>query len=537
MELNKALSIAINHIAEFGLTDTVLQKPKELEMLKDVRFKFQIEEEIRNCINGVKKCIPNGEDAPSVDCFRKLEMMRINYTLLPKKVLYDYRKCAIIEPIDQIKYLTIVLMVAEEIEKRRVAVSENIVFSYRLLLEENKLFDPNYHFGAFTKKYREELANPQNKVIVKCDLANFYDRLNLHKLESILYDLPVEKKIVRIINEILLFWAERNSYGLPVGNDASRILAEASLIDIDNFLISHNVEYIRFVDDFILFAEDAKTAHFWLSILIERLSKEGLLINQSKTEILENDFKSKIGSDYENTPDDKIADFLENGAEIYVGGYSGEVPLKFLDISPEKESEIRKQNEANLLNKLSSDLIIKPQNFIDFCETILIKNKFNLVVHLPILLEKFPQLVPYTVDFLIVNADKLDASQTREIRESFENDWIKNSDKLPDYILAPLIRFFASKHFKNKKVLIGLFRSLPANRGIYIRRTLLDNLYNIIDRNEAREILESYSKASNWEKRQIIYILKKYLDVGEARGVFKTIKAEHNEPFVKGLVS
>lgn len=537
MDLNKALKIAIDHIEEFGLTDTILQKPKELENLKIESFRRRIEEDVRNCIKEVKGCFSLGPDSIAVDCFSKLKMLRIYHTLMPKKVLYDYRKCAIIEPIDQIKYLTVVLMLAEEIEKHRIPITDNVVFSYRLLIHEKKLFHPNYHFGEFTKAYKKELENPANRVVVRCDIANFYDRLNLHKLEAILYNLPVEKKLVKIINEILLFWSERNSYGLPVGNNASRILAEASLIDVDKFLISHNVKYIRFVDDFILFAEDAKTAHFWLSLLIERLSKEGLMINQSKTEIFENDPKLKLNADETGTTGSKIADFLENTPDTYIGGYGGEVPLKFLDISPERRNEIRKQNETNLLENLTTDLIIDPEDFIDFCETISVKNKYELAIHLPNLLEKFPQLTPYIIDFLIVNAEKISSDDKKKIAQTFDNSWIKNHDKLPEYILAPLIRFFANPNFENKKVLINLYRALPANKGVYIHRVLLDNLYGIIDRNEAKEIQDSYSKTSNWEKRQIINILKKYFEVGELRAIFKTIKAEHNEAFIEGMVS
>ena len=539
MELNKALKIAIDHIEEYGLTDTILQKPKELENLKIPEFRSKIEEEVRNCINEIKTCASPDKDNINVECFSRLKMLRIHHTLLPKKVLYDYRKCAIIESIDQIKYLTIVLMLAEEIEKHRIPVSDNIVYSYRISVNDKRLFDPNYHYGEFNKKYKEEILNPINKVIVKCDIANFYDRLNLHKLEAVLYNLPVEKKLVKVINEILLFWAERNSYGLPVGNNASRILAEASLIDVDKFLVSHNVKFIRFVDDFILFAEDAKTAHFWLSILIERLSKEGLMLNQSKTEIFENNFDTKINdlSKVKNESN-KIDKFLENGSEVYVGGeYGGEVPLKFLDISEEKKNEIRNQNEIKLLDTLKSQLIIEPENFIDFCETISVKNKFELAIHLPILLEKFPQFIPYTIDFLIVNANKIKKEDIDKIKNNFENDWIKNHDKLPDYILAPLIRFFANSHFRNKKVLINLYRALPANKGLYIHRMLLDNLYSIIDRNEAKEIQGSYSSRSNWEKRQIISILRKHFEAGELRTYFKVIKAEHNEAFIDGMVS
>ena len=77
--------------------------------------------------------------------------------------------------------------------------------------------------------------------MVECDFSNFYDRLNIHRVESILLSSDsIDKDIVHLINQVLLFWANQDSYGLPVGSNASRILAEASLVEVDNYLISKN---------------------------------------------------------------------------------------------------------------------------------------------------------------------------------------------------------------------------------------------------------------------------------------------------------
>lgn len=75
------------------------------------------------------------------------------------------------------------------------------------------------------------------------------------------------------------FGADRDSYGLPVGSNASRILAEAALTEVDNYLISKNIDFCRFVDDYRIFAKDAFEAHSSLAILNRRLSQEGLFLN------------------------------------------------------------------------------------------------------------------------------------------------------------------------------------------------------------------------------------------------------------------
>ena len=44
-----------------------------------------------------------------------------------------------------------------------------------------------------------------------------------------------------------------NSYGIPVGPYASRVLGEAVLIDVDAYLKSQGIDYVRWVDDYNIF--------------------------------------------------------------------------------------------------------------------------------------------------------------------------------------------------------------------------------------------------------------------------------------------
>ena len=70
-----------------------------------------------------------------------------------------------------------------------------------------------------------------------------------------------------------MFWSNRDSYGLPVGSNASRILAEASLIEVDNYLISKKIDFCRFVDDYRIFAQNEYDLNVILKIITEVLSE------------------------------------------------------------------------------------------------------------------------------------------------------------------------------------------------------------------------------------------------------------------------
>jgi hypothetical protein len=252
------------------LTD-IFPRPFEIDLLKNKHFADHIRETVVPCLNS--------------GSLAGLKMHAIQHVILPKKDAFDFRRCALIHPLDTIKYLALALTIADEIEKHRVPKSKHIVYSYRFAPLKNMLFDRRYVFDTFRHRVTTNVKRKAVNVLVRCDIANFYDRLNLHRLESTLSSLGIDHKIVRLINELLLFWANRDSYGLPIGSNASRILAEASLIEVDQYLLDHGVSFIRFVDDYRMFSKDAKSAHAWLTMLIERLSIEGLAINTSKTRI------------------------------------------------------------------------------------------------------------------------------------------------------------------------------------------------------------------------------------------------------------
>ena len=71
--------------------------------------------------------------------------------------------------------------------------------------------------------------------------------------------------------------------GLPVGPDASAVLANAVLAQVDRTLRDAGVEHLRWVDDVVLSGGDASAA---LSVFRTALAKIGLRPNEAKTRIV-----------------------------------------------------------------------------------------------------------------------------------------------------------------------------------------------------------------------------------------------------------
>ena len=71
--------------------------------------------------------------------------------------------------------------------------------------------------------------------------------------------------------------------GLPVGPDASAVLANAVLAQVDRRLRDAGVEHLRWVDDVVLSGVDASAA---LSVFRTALASIGLRANETKTRIV-----------------------------------------------------------------------------------------------------------------------------------------------------------------------------------------------------------------------------------------------------------
>lgn len=518
-KIREACNIAINNIIKEGTTDVDLfKRPFEITLLENSKIRDEI---ISDVVNSICSCN-----------FEKLKISKIGHVLVPKKNLCDYRKCAWIDVIDEIKYLTLVLLMAKDIEVARDNKSNKKVFSYRLKLKDNNgyIFDNEYNYTFFRNRIIEKSKMKNKKIVVECDISNFYDRLNLHRLESVLLSIQkIDKDAVNLLNEILLFWSNRDSYGLPVGSNASRILAEASLIEVDNYLISKNIDFCRFVDDYRIFAKNAAEAHKNLAILVERLNKEGLFLNFSKTNIKE------LIKDSTKARTDKIEKKNFN-VEIFnkiIRGYSGLIPLKFRELSDSERNKFAVEDENESILKLKDTLLIDPKEFVVTIKIIIAKEKFDRLSEIAEVIDKFPQFIPYYVDILIKNASKVPRDEIKKIKNNMKR-WIMD-DEVPEYIKVYVIRLFSINEFEDKEILFMAFRNLKRNSGDYIGRAILESLENKLNRGEVIEIREYYRRADIWEKREILKIVQKKLSVGENRPFLKDIKLHSQDILEKCL--
>jgi hypothetical protein len=124
-------------------------------------------------------------------------------------------------------------------------------------------------------------------VVVQTDIASFYEHIYHHRLENIIRDLaPAGSTIALQIDRILNKLAAGRSFGLPVGGQCARVLAEVMMTPIDRSLSDAGLSWHRYVDDFTLVCPSQQDAYKALSVLSHALADYGLSLNRSKTTFL-----------------------------------------------------------------------------------------------------------------------------------------------------------------------------------------------------------------------------------------------------------
>jgi hypothetical protein len=534
MSPDDAVRMAIDNTISEGISD-VFDRPFELSLLDSDAF--------RKCVHAeILKSIRN----PSFD---SLAVQPIHFALMPKaRGQYMFRRCALIQPMDTIKYLALVLTVADMIEAKRIPLADRRVFSYRFDCHDGCLFSDEFTFDSFHAEMKAREAATDVRVVVHADIANFYDRLNLHRLNSTLSAIGAPKPVVRSLDELLLHWARRDSYGLPVGNNASRILAEAALIDIDTHMISIGADFIRFVDDYRFFAPDAATAQSWLYHLMHRLAIDGHLLNGLKTQVRPaakvvpaHEAVEGVASRISASPSHRRA-VHSTTAKLFKPriGY-GRVPRRFAPPKSDELPEIETKSVPDLMNTLRGQDVIEPEPFKDVIVALVAQKQWTYLVELPLLLRACPPFVDYVCDMLAQCAVMVPADLRAVVSDGLGGLLESYGAGLPECHQVSIVKVLGTKAYANKAALLRLVRAMPRGAGAYLGRSTFDALLGLaaaglLSRTDAIDIREYFERADMWERRTIIKIVHAVLDEEEFRPWEKFIYPQvKGDPFSRHI--
>jgi hypothetical protein len=261
-----ALDWALTHITKFGDSD-----------LFPVPFEFDC---IKHCWERLRPFL----EAVDLDSYKP----RAHRRMLVPKPGGGFRVATQLDPLDAIVYAALAYELAPLIEASRVRAHLHIACSFRVDVDPNgRLFRKESGWQDFHDRSKELAGDEDFSHVLVADIADFYNQLSLHRVEGALETAGAPQDRARNVERFLLKLTAKQSRGLPVGPAASVLLAEASLIDVDDVLLRQGITFTRFVDDFRIFCRSRKEAIRVHHDLAEYLyTSHRLILEPWKTRVL-----------------------------------------------------------------------------------------------------------------------------------------------------------------------------------------------------------------------------------------------------------
>lgn len=284
-----ALGSALDHLCRYGDTDIFPPLP-ELAFFRDARA--AVVEELKSL--DLDTYSPSG----AVEA-------------LSPKGRVGFRLSHQLPPLDALLWLAAVVEIGPAIETLRLPSA----FSHRFAPRGNgDLFEANHSYQDWQESKANYLHGEAGGYIAATDISDFFPRVNFHRLENLLDEAAPGHGAARFIKKHLKVIRAKQSFGLPVGGTAARLLAELALCDTDRALKDQGILATRFVDDFRLLVPDSQSAYDALAFLAEHLGiNEGLSLNSSKTFIATvSDYFTKLLNDSVDVDEEAATEAFDN---------------------------------------------------------------------------------------------------------------------------------------------------------------------------------------------------------------------------------
>jgi hypothetical protein len=268
---------------------------------------------------------------------------------LAPKSRFGFRIVHQIAAVDTLLFLASVTEIGSRIELRRQSRDGLESFSYRFEVSDSgQLFASDRTYKDWLHSQYQHVKNNINiSSIVLTDISDFYARINFHRIENLLDECAPNDGAVRFIKKQIRIIRAKQSFGLPVGGSAARLLAELALSDTDRALSDQGIIATRFVDDFRIFLGPQENPYDVLGFLAEQLGiNEGLSLNVAKTSVSSRtNFLERLEEGTTDVAEEAEFRALEKlTAELY------------FDEEPDEE-DVQKLRNLNLLELLEKEIM------------------------------------------------------------------------------------------------------------------------------------------------------------------------------------
>jgi hypothetical protein len=443
--LGPAVALAIRNVAQQGANDVFPHSPEVHALRADAELRWRVMDRVADII-ARGRFDPNDFSSPE-------------YLEVPKRFYDERRICAVIEPFETITYLALAILAAPAIEQRKVPATDGIVFSHRFAPSRGFLFDRRYNYTSFVEARRQ--FSRRARFAVASDIAAFFPTLSPRLVRSSLERVGVAASLSDFITDLVDFWSRSPGVGLPVGPNASRIIAESALVPIDDTLRSKGVNFIRFVDDFCLFAQSEAEARRSLEMLQDTLQSYDLSLNASKTSIIDlMDSRRHQSEFYRTAPE------VQRMARKHSGQNSKNKMIQKFRPATEKELARIMQNETNIdLTKLLSGERAPAWVVRRSIRIAIYRKQEDVLVALPEIIARYPEFGRYIVSALAQCVDWIPAP-IRTIVSSHLSNMLFDT---PPFVQISLLGLFGQPKYAERPALVRFARQSLEQGGGGIR--------------------------------------------------------------------
>ncbi len=446
--------------------------------------------------------------------------------IVPKDEI-SYRQATQLDPQDSIILSALLYQYGKGIEDRRLP--KNIVYSYRFgPTDEHGLYASQSAWNDFWEKAKE--LTHEAGVVLYCDIADFYNQISHHTVENQLIQSGFPNQAIKWIIGLLASTTVGVSRGVPIGPHSIHLLAEASLIPVDNALTAEGFRFLRFADDILVFCLNQGAAKLALARMADILDKQQrLMLQRHKTTFMSPAECRKLCN---RMVEDRPINSDERDLLALVRKYSEGNPYKMISF------EEIEPGDWKLIKEESISLIIKEyliQKDVDYIRLRWFYRRLSQVGHpgaVRVSLERIDELGPCFANVCAYLAS---------VQNIEPEDW----KEIGKYLLALLDRQDVRENEFFRLSILSLF-----SRNAYLNHfESLSSLYSSSDSNARREILlaasrngvvdwvrgykESFDAMDVWQKRAYLYCSSQF--PADERKFFLRRQAQQR-PFEAALI-
>lgn len=235
---------------------------------------------------------------------------------VPKQGILS-RPGSILLPQDRLLYQGLIEDILGQMEGQ---MDRSRTFSHVPSGDPERLFASSFDAWSAFQQRVEQICG-QCKVVLQCDVANFFETLPQHPLINALEGSGCRAETVRLLEKVLTSFKQSVSQGIIQGIFPSDVLGNFYLTDIDGLCALKGLPSARYVDDLYIGFSSNLEAKIFLNTLIEKLRKVGLNLNPSKTKIIESEALLFEQKEVDNMFDAARAEIAGAKDLVEQGGY------------------------------------------------------------------------------------------------------------------------------------------------------------------------------------------------------------------------